>query len=1114
MSSSTGPTCSTSAGDDVAILLGAKNVLDLADNLKKLAKRNVLRVFHATSFLNGHASTKTERWLERVCSSKTASVLNAGSLDHNEGWEPYGIMSLKIMQRVGGFNRCFVGWHKDKIEFIRRLSFWGIKFDIIFDARAFVLDWKPHEVCDTRRLTMNCEFYKAANEGLYMRTLNQMKMIHELSVEEAWRLATSPITTAESRQANTDKEFSCLTPEPMFSSLRTVLWSSSEMLASDNTGELSRENLHSAHCLRSNESVKLLINEKTRSQLGRGTARGVLAYSMSADVLLPPVRGLSFRIRAFDSTQSKSEHSNEHPYYLKTVTALGVSYKVKFPSSFDWGQKGGTLPGLEIDCFEKTPSSIRTYFPPPCVARFHWLNNGGLKFKISATGETAKHISEFIIGLNKTTQLHRDCWHVLSVSAWQDGRIFAFLDNHPVFSSYYKYAFRSLNDVVMRVVSERAVRDDTDQESIVELKDVVVAGNIDSAPEDNQQCPVPRNMKILSSSLITKQIIANNLTVVFAPKETHSTACTTLKRFLSESAPVAGLVIVIAPPVHKSIIDELISIAHELAGANCVISTYNTVDYENPYAVRNSIASDVRTKYVLHLNNDVVSVDGFSSNWLVSLVDFAESNPHYWVVLPLLLEKNLDGRYLHVWWDETSLVMDNEDESAPPKFRARHNNFLTQLSVDDIQWHIQHRNKPLLFVEDHVILARTVFFVEEPLFDPMACYRREFFDLAWGIRSRGGDFGMDISAVVMYEKVQPLHLYDIPYFIQRRQDVLCFMSQAYLNHKWGIDYEMDSWQDEQVDKALKNLNIDVRSMQGGNLGFLGHIELIISLLVAAGMSEFRCDTTSSCDDLGKEGRFHHFLDMKETMLLIKEKISDICNSNCRVLFKMTDSINLYPRDSFQNIKSTKSLLLLRGINVVKGYSTTGMRDCPSKPSLVSKQAVLFKISWSISYENVTSYTSSSGYLSWEYILEKNFSTDGCRVQQKKRFMEIFIPFLLIRYDSNSSKHPAIMAQVSFEAWFWVRPSASANRYYDSGDIYFDEWSKSVSCVLQSLKERIVHAEVDLLDSFDISRHFEIDSSNCTLVPTFVQVDHLSYAMLTLSILKEGLKLIVAMNADS
>ena len=148
----------------------------------------------------------------------------------------------------------------------------------------------------------------------------------------------------------------------------------------------------------------------------------------------------------------------------------------------------------------------------------------------------------------------------------------------------------------------------------------------------------------------------------------------------------------------------------------------------------------------------------------------------------------------------------------------------------------------LLFLEDHCILAQTKSFQYHPLFDPSICYRREFFDLAWNIYVRGGDVGMAINSVVVYQRIQPVTIDDIAYFINRRQDSFCFASQRYLNEKWNIEYRYDQWHEKQRFDSILNLNLDKQLIDRSAMyeEYLP-IRLILCFFTAIGANKFKFD---------------------------------------------------------------------------------------------------------------------------------------------------------------------------------------------------------------------------------------------------------------------------------
>jgi hypothetical protein len=145
-----------SAGDEATSineLLHSSDVLQLRNLLTSLVATKKIRAFHSSSFFRGHCATLTERWLANVTALLVTRDSPVVPLSYQEGWEPYGLIGLGLLMRVGGFNRSFVGWHRDKIEFIHRLSAYSVGFVICEDVRGFIVDWQPHAPTESRRQT-------------------------------------------------------------------------------------------------------------------------------------------------------------------------------------------------------------------------------------------------------------------------------------------------------------------------------------------------------------------------------------------------------------------------------------------------------------------------------------------------------------------------------------------------------------------------------------------------------------------------------------------------------------------------------------------------------------------------------------------------------------------------------------------------------------------------------------------------------------------------------------------------------------------------------------------------------------------------------------------------
>ena len=152
------PPSSSSSSSLVGPLLQSPDQQALRALLQAAGSRQAVRAFHAVSYPRGHGATLTDLWLSRVTApSSPSSPPPAGpeyTLTYEEGWEPYGLLGLRVLRRTGGFNRCFVGWHRDKIEFVRRLDANGVRFTVCADVRTFLLDWQPHQATADRRSNM------------------------------------------------------------------------------------------------------------------------------------------------------------------------------------------------------------------------------------------------------------------------------------------------------------------------------------------------------------------------------------------------------------------------------------------------------------------------------------------------------------------------------------------------------------------------------------------------------------------------------------------------------------------------------------------------------------------------------------------------------------------------------------------------------------------------------------------------------------------------------------------------------------------------------------------------------------------------------------------------
>lgn len=270
----------------------------------------------------------------------------------------------------------------------------------------------------------------------------------------------------------------------------------------------------------------------------------------------------------------------------------------------------------------------------------------------------------------------------------------------------------------------------------------------------------------------------SDVTIVIAPKDWYSQAVDQLRCVL-QSSSVSSIIYLVSPP-HPPALEE------ELAQACRVHPHLRVLRMEealvNPYAMRQAALDQVTTTYAVFLGNDTFPHPG----WLEALVAAAEDEPTALAVQPLILERSVThDDSLHVWWHPPRLLHLPSDTSSGADagcgdgsyaFVPRFDNEMVTRQQADCQRALGRQS--LDFLEDHAVLVRTAAFARPaaPLWDPRACHRREFFDLAWSVAAAGGKCLLAPNAVVTYRKVRPLLPSDLPLFVARRHDEASVLS--------------------------------------------------------------------------------------------------------------------------------------------------------------------------------------------------------------------------------------------------------------------------------------------------------------------------------------------------
>ena len=994
------------AAENIYDVLHAESVQELTSLLAELHNNSCIQAFHASTYPPGHNATDTTAWLANAMDNQNNDSNCLRIVQHEEGWEPYGLVSLSSYLLTGGVNRCYVGWHKDKIDIIRRFAVRGVGFAVCTDPRAFVLDWQPHDPVAGRVCTgVESMYVYAAMEGLYNRHSRQLYTIQELSAEEAFKhppLSTTS-TAALDLQSNTTA-----TATPMS-------WLLSPTNRVTHTIHSSTKLLNPMLFWETNSTIKVLANPAGLANITESPQlSGVYRISLSTGTLSPPLGGVSFTMQRIQENQK----------------SLYLRYKIRFPNHFSW-ISGGCLPGFSG--FYQQPQYLSDGFYKlmnfPYEYRGRW-NEKGLFY--TTIKDDHMLIDSLTVDYSQKVQLFTSVWHEIEMicekglfAARVDGQVVYCASVRETTSSNNSNSSGSSADVM--VLCPQAVRmcvfvcDNTttvatttsnstttsssstgtiqQETAYIELQDIDIAesaveiegvGGVGEGSTDQQTATAPAvivdntqqhssdqghsniNHNITMCSVAQAEyIISTEVTVIFAPKEVQSLGPASLKAFLQDYSTVAHIIIVLAPPFPVEIEKELRDLVQCFyRGSNCIFHTAQP--FQNPYEVRNHLVEElqIQTKYTLHINNDILpynvsnssgsnssssngdidSGTNGSNKWLVELIRHAELYPNSWAVMPLLLEKNSERLGLHVWWDRTALSQQSETALSPHsevalstdsqdfsfndkitkqfQFYAKFNNELLHAPVSDLPKLLQEKleQSPLLMLEDHCILVQTSKFPYcSPLFDPYICYRREFFDLIWQIRLNGGDVTMALNSIVIYEKVQPLHVADIPYFLHRRQDEICLKSQEYLSYKWHIKYRTDCWHEKQRREALQGLDLSVSTsveLEDDQI----KLSLLVCFLVSIGGNRFMIHNNNDNNSCIGSNTYTPQCNMEEIIPLISTYLSNLQSEAETTLYFTQVKVSefSFPKQSAES----RSLLGVTGVELIPVVEMMALHSLP------------------------------------------------------------------------------------------------------------------------------------------------------------------------------------------
>jgi len=194
--------------------------------------------------------------------------------------------------------------------------------------------------------------------------------------------------------------------------------------------------------------------------------------------------------------------------------------------------------------------------------------------------------------------------------------------------------------------------------------------------------------------------------------------------------------------------------------------------YLSPNQARNLAWREVRTKYTVFLENDMLVTAG----WLDALVQCAEETGA-WIVGPLYLIGEFERQTIHMAGGKIEI----KEHDGRQFFRDEQHLFETR--VADVTAPL--RRQEWDYVEFHCMLVRTdLLDLLGPLDEKLS--HHEHIDVCMAARKAGGTVFLEPKAVTAYVPPPPCEWWDLPYFMLRWSEAWNVSSAQHFNRKWDV----------------------------------------------------------------------------------------------------------------------------------------------------------------------------------------------------------------------------------------------------------------------------------------------------------------------------------------
>jgi GT2 family glycosyltransferase len=199
-----------------------------------------------------------------------------------------------------------------------------------------------------------------------------------------------------------------------------------------------------------------------------------------------------------------------------------------------------------------------------------------------------------------------------------------------------------------------------------------------------------------------------------------------------------------------------------------------TNTYLSPNQARNIGLAQVKTPYLVFLDNDVI----VSPGWLTHLMACATETSAA-IVGPLMCEQEPVHKLIHCAGGENHIW---QDAKGNRRFREK----MYKQGKQVVEVRDQLQRQPTELIEFHCMLVRTAIFEQLGPLDEGMLNTKEHLDFCLTVMQAGESIYFEPASVVTYVPGPPLEWTDLLYYMLRWSDAWQLASLRHLRQKWDL----------------------------------------------------------------------------------------------------------------------------------------------------------------------------------------------------------------------------------------------------------------------------------------------------------------------------------------